>query len=220
MSQNQDKNNLGLFAAVFAAFFGILFGINKLASKKQNQPSSDKPDNGMTIADFKSHVKNVVIDIQKAMDKIQPFLNLEDVYKKGKEIENSISDFQVFLKNKIYDTEAIWKVFADLEMKIGSITWGFSTSEPGLVQQIREEISKLNNFANAFKSLLVTRGQVLRQVRDIYNGKNKREETRQHETDQLKTLMKLFQNDIDRATKEAAILQDVITSISNKFGIR
>jgi len=47
----------------------------------------------------------------------------------------------------------------------------------------------------------------------MYNGKNKREDTKQRETDELKVLVKLYQNDIDRVTAEMDVFNTMMDRI-------
>ncbi len=166
-------------------------------------------------SDLDGSIKTIMLALQNALQKSQPTLKFDDLYAKAKEAEakNDMSDFQVFIQNQEYDTTAVWKIWMDVEQKLNQTTYFFDSSEPENVRSKREEMAKLNSLPNTFKNLLVTRGHVLRHVRTMYNGKNKREETKKHEADELKVLMKLFQNDIDRVTAEMDVFNKTMEKL-------
>jgi hypothetical protein len=166
-------------------------------------------------SDLDGSIQAILLALQNALQKSQPILKFDDLYAKAKEAEakNDMSDFQVFIQNQEYDTTAVWRIWMDVEQKLNQMTYFFDSSESENVQRKREEMAKLNSLPNTFKNLLVTRGRVLRHVRTMYNGKNKREETKKHEADELKVLMKLFQNDIDRVTAEMDVFNKTMERI-------
>lgn len=160
-------------------------------------------------------IQDIFRAIRNAIQKSEAIWKFDDLYAKAKEAEVSkdMSDFQVFIQNQEYDTTAVWKIWMDVEQKLNRMTYFFDSSELEGTQHKREEMAKLNSLPNVFKNLLVTRGRILRHVRDMYNGKNKREDTKKHEADELKVLMKLFQNDIDRVTAEMEMFNKMMGAI-------
>jgi hypothetical protein len=214
---NKDNKNNNLFAVIFGVIFTLLYSTFKVVknSRSHDEERENTRDDTKLDTNFDGYIKETVLDIGKALQQIQPFLKFNAVFQKVKdfEVNKNLADLQVFVKNEEYETEKIWRVFANLDSKIGGITRAFSTSEPIPIQRNREEFSRLNNFANSFKSLIVTRGQILRHIRNTYNGKNKREETKKREEEGLKTLVQLFQNDINRVTKETKIFNEVMENI-------
>jgi hypothetical protein len=279
MAGSDNKNNFGLFAAVFAAIFGTTYGLFSLGKKIQGggaamqqvidgaeklfqkgltedeiinafcadaakQTGRSITDNelqnkvkeivaeakkrfeaggGMTANDtsplssgnIDSFIQTILLGIRDALKKSEAVLKLDGLYAKAKEAEekNDLGDLQVYIQNQEYDSTNIWKAWAAAEQKLNQLTYSFDSSEPVSIQRQREEMAKLNPLPIAFKNLLATRGRVLRHVRNMYNGKNKREETKQHEAEELKVLVKLFQNDINRATAEMDVFEKTIEKL-------
>jgi hypothetical protein len=166
----------------------------------------------LSTADLDESLKDILLAIRNALQKSEPFLKFDNLYAKAKEAEaaKDTSDLQVFIQNQEYDTTAVWKVWMDVEQKLNRVTYFFDSSESAEMQRKREEVSKLNSLPDTFKNLLVTRGRVLRHVKSMYNGKNKREDTKQREADEFKVLVKLYQNDIDRVTAEMDVFNKIM----------
>lgn len=183
-------------------------------------------DGGMAVldspssptADLDGFIETIMLAIRDALKKSEPILKFADLYAKAREAEgkSDLSDFQVYIQNQEYDTTNIWKVWAAAEQKLNQLTYSFDSSEPTSAQRKREEMAKLNPLPNAFKNLLVTRGRVLRHVRNMYNGKNKRDDTKKREADELKVLMKLYQNDIDRVSAEMNVFNQTMERLKTK----
>lgn len=164
------------------------------------------------IDDF---IQIILLDIRDALQKSEAIMELDGIYAKAKEAEakNDFSELRVYIQNQEYDTTNVWKIWASAEQKLNQLTYSFDSSEPIGIQWKRNEMAKLNPLPNAFKNLLVTRGRVLRHIRNMYNGKNKREETKKREAEELKVLMKLLQNDIDRVTAEMGVFNETVEKI-------
>ncbi len=147
---------------------------------------------------------------------IQKKLNFNEIFESTKKYENDkdLSKLLIIIRNNEHETTNTWKIVNEAEMKLDQIILGIDTSASNKIQKIQNEMSKLRNFGSVFKGLLVLRGQILRHVRDIYNGKNKREETRIHEKERLKILVQLFNNDANKINDQISILNEVIQSIS------
>jgi hypothetical protein len=166
--------------------------------------------------DIDDFIQGILLDIRDALKKSEAILKLDGLYAKAKEAEekNDLGELQVYIQNQEYDTTNIWKAWAAAEQKLNQLTYSFDSSEPINIQRKREEAAKLNPLPIAFKNLLATRGRVLRHVRNMYNGKNKREETKKHEAEELKVLVKLFQNDIDRVTAEMDVFNKTVEKLN------
>ncbi len=279
MAGSDNKNNFGLFAAVFAAIFGTTYGLFSLGKKMQGNgavmqqaivgaeklfqkgltedeiinafcaDAAKQTGRSITDSELQSKVREIVAEAKKrfeaggavltngtsplssgdidnfvqtillsirdALKKSEAILKLEGLYSKAKEAEekNDLGELQVYIQNQEYDATNIWKAWAAAEQKLNQLTYSFDSSEPVNIQQKREEMAKLNPLPIAFKNLLATRGRVLRHVRNMYNGKNKREETKKHEAEELKILVKLFQNDINRASVEMDVFEKTIEKL-------
>jgi len=165
--------------------------------------------------DFDKYVAKVLLDIKDGIDKLQPLLDFSKIFDGAREVESTgkVSDFQVLMNEEKHNTEAVWKIFANLDQKIGSVIWVMDTSEPKNIQLKRKELGRLDNFANSFKNLLVTRGQIVRQFRDLYDGRKRREETKKREEEKLETLVKIFNKDKERILAQAELLKSVVENL-------
>lgn len=163
-----------------------------------------------------SQIKEIVTSMGEIFQEAQPFLKFDALFQKAKECEASgdFVDLHVFIKKEQNAIDAILQTCATLDRNIDGVIYVFNSAESEAVQKKRKEITKLKNFTNSFKSLLVDRFKIIRHIGIMYNGKNKREATTKHEADELRVLKGVFQSDIDHMTAEMDTFNNVMENIN------